>query len=36
MQKLVAHWASVEADNVYDFGHSAYREKNGSSWKHHF
>ena len=33
-QKLVAYRASIEADNVCNFGHAAYREKYGAGWEH--
>jgi len=34
LRNLVAYRASVEADYVCNFGHAAYREKNGSGWNH--
>ena len=36
LQKLVAYRASVEADNVCDFGHAAFQGKNDCCWKHEF
>lgn len=33
-KKLVDYRASVEADNVCNFGNMAFREKHGAGWKH--
>lgn len=34
LKELVGYRASVEADDVCNFGYMAYREKTGSGWMH--